>query len=82
MAVQAIGVLRRAASAMLYPFHRRSPLGLAYEVFVERDVEVRLRRALGDEVTALARELALSRQSVHASLQRTAAVLARLGRSA
>jgi hypothetical protein len=71
MALLALSALVRAATQGFRPFHRRSPCGLTYEAFVERDVGVFVGVVLGTSVVDAAQAARLSRQAVYACLQRT-----------
>lgn len=70
LALQALGALMRVAHAVLAPYHRRSQSGLALQAFVDRDIEVFVRTALGETVVDTARAVSLSRQATHACLAR------------
>ncbi|MDX2009656.1 MAG: hypothetical protein SFW67_05680, partial [Myxococcaceae bacterium] len=60
--------------ASLGPSHRRSPCGLSFEAFVDRDLEVFVHAALGEPVAGLAESIGLSRQATHAILRRLRAL--------
>lgn len=76
MALQALGALLKTAAASFRRFHRRSPAGLPYQAFVQRDVDLFVRSALGETVFELAHATGLSRQGVYDCLRRVQSVAA------
>lgn len=70
LAIQAVALLEQRARSALQPAHRRSPLGLSFDVFIEREVEVFVRHAIGEPVADVAALVRLSRQGVYDSLRR------------
>lgn len=76
LAIQAVGLLERRARSVLQPAHRRSPLGLSFDAFIERELQVFIGHAIGEPVAELAASVSLSRQGVYDALKRLRPVMA------
>ena len=70
LAMLAVALIERRARSAFEASHRRSPVGLSFDAFVEREVRVFLLRALGEPVADVAEFVGLSRQGIYDSLSR------------
>jgi len=75
LSMLAVVLLERRVRSEMQASHRRSPVGLSFEAFIERELSVFLLFALGEPVAAVAELVGLSRQGTYDSLCRVKRLL-------